>query len=54
MSLANQRFSRVITTVSASFVTAAFTIIACASFAGLIFAGPLASFVAQGIWIGRC
>jgi SulP family sulfate permease len=37
---------------SAAFVTAAFTIIACSSFANLIFAGPLHPFVTQGIWMG--
>src|SRR5580658_1474500 len=41
-----------VTTLCSGFVTASFTIIACGSFAALIFAGPLHSFVAQGIWIG--
>lgn len=45
-------FSNLVTTVCSSFVTAAFTVIACGSFAALIFAGPLAPFVSQGIWIG--
>jgi SulP family sulfate permease len=36
----------------AALVTAAFTIIACSSFAALIFTGPLNQFVGQGIWIG--
>jgi len=36
----------------AALVSAAFTIIACSSFAALIFTGPLEKFVAQGIWIG--
>ncbi len=46
------RFSNAITNTSAAFVTAAFTVIACGSFAALIFSGPLNSFVSQGIWIG--
>lgn len=45
-------FSDVVTTASASAVTAAFTIIASGSFAALIFTGPLDHFVAQGIWLG--
>lgn len=36
----------------AALVTAAFTVIACSSFAALIFTGPLDKFVGQGIWIG--
>jgi len=45
-------FSSVLTTGSAAFVTAAFTVIACGSFASLIFSGPLTPYVPQGIWIG--
>jgi sulfate permease, SulP family len=44
--------SGVMATASASCVVAAFTIIACGSFAALIFTGPLARFIDQGIWIG--
>jgi SulP family sulfate permease len=54
--VANRNHSHVLSgavaTASASCVTAAFTIIACGSFAALIFTGPLESFVSQGIWIG--
>lgn len=39
-------------TACAAIVTAAFTIIACSSFAALIFTGPLSGYVGQGIWIG--
>jgi SulP family sulfate permease len=46
------QLSGAVTTLCCGFVTASFTIIACGSFAALIFAGPLNSFVAQGIWIG--
>jgi SulP family sulfate permease len=46
------RFAGALTTVSAAIVTAAFTMIACGSFAALIFTGPLDQFVGQGIWIG--
>src|SRR5580698_9156703 len=46
------QLSGAVTTLCSGFVTASFTIIACGSFAALIFAGPLNSFVAQGIWIG--
>jgi SulP family sulfate permease len=46
------KFSNVFTTACSSLVTAAFTVIACGSFAALIFTGPLAPFVSQGIWIG--
>lgn len=46
------RLSSLVTTVSGSLVTASFTVIACGSFAALIFSGPLDKFVAQGIWIG--
>ena len=45
-------FSSAITNVSAAFVTAAFTVIACGSYAALIFSGPLDGFVARGISIG--
>ena len=45
-------FSGAVTTASAGIVTAAFTIIACGSFAALIFAGQLDQYVTQGIWIG--
>jgi SulP family sulfate permease len=45
-------FSTAVTTVCAALVTAAFTIIACGSFAALIFTGPLDQYAAQGIWIG--
>jgi SulP family sulfate permease len=41
-----------VTIVCAAVVTAAFTVIACSSFAALIFAGPLEAYVGQGIWIG--
>jgi sulfate permease, SulP family len=54
--MANQNSTRslfdAVPTVAAAFVTAAFTIIACGSFAALIFSGPLDHFVSQGIWIG--
>jgi SulP family sulfate permease len=40
------------TSVAAAFIAAAFTAIACSSFAALIFTGPLAPFLGQGIWIG--
>jgi SulP family sulfate permease len=46
------RIANAVTTVAAATVTAAFTIIACGSFAALIFTGPLDQCVAQGIWIG--
>ena len=52
MAFTNASLSRAVTTASASFVTAAFTIIASGSFAALIFTGALDSFIAQGIWIG--
>lgn len=56
ISMSNSRegthLSGVITTASGALVTASFTIIACGSFAALIFTGPLEKFVAQGIWIG--
>ena len=45
-------FSGAATTVCAAIVTAAFTIIACGSFAALIFTGPLSQYIPQGIWIG--
>ena len=45
-------FSGAVTTASAAIVTAAFTMIACGSFAALIFSGPLEPYVGQGIWIG--
>ena len=45
-------FSGAVTMASAAIVTAAFTMIACGSFAALIFSGPLEPFVGQGIWIG--
>jgi SulP family sulfate permease len=45
-------FYSAVNTVCAAFVTAAFTIVACGSFAALIFAGPLHNYVSQGIWIG--
>ena len=45
-------FSNAITNTAAALVTAAFTVIACGSFAALIFSGPLHPFVLQGIWIG--
>src|SRR5262245_30105470 len=45
-------FSGAITTASAAVVTAAFTIIACGSFADLIFSGSLDAFVSHGIWVG--
>lgn len=45
-------FSVAVTDASAVLVTASFTIIACGSFAALIFNGPLGAFVARGIWIG--
>ena len=45
-------FSGTVTTASSALVTAAFTIIACSSFAALIFAGPLEPFVGRGIWLG--
>jgi SulP family sulfate permease len=45
-------FSGAVTTACAGFVTAAFTIIACGSFAALIFTGPLEGFVTEGIWMG--
>ena len=48
----NARTFSVATTTCASLVTAAFTIIACSSFAALIFAGPLNQFVGNGIWLG--
>src|SRR5215471_15841944 len=44
--------SGTVATICASLVTAAFTIIACGSFAALIFTGPLEKFVGQGVWIG--
>lgn len=47
-----RNFPNVLNTVSAAFVTAAFTVIACGSFAALIFSGPLKPFVSDGIWIG--
>lgn len=47
-----QNFSNTVTNISAAMVTAAFTVIACGSFAALIFSGPLNAFVPQGIWIG--
>src|SRR5258708_21020739 len=45
-------FSEAVTAVCAAFVTAAFTVIACASFANLIFAGSIHEYVTLGIWIG--
>src|SRR5262252_8232829 len=45
-------FYSAVNTACAAFVTAAFTIVACGSFAALIFAGPLHNYVSQGIWIG--
>ena len=45
-------FSGAVTTASAAIVTAAFTTIACGSFAALIFSGPLEPYVGQGVWIG--
>ena len=45
-------FSVAVTDASAVLVTASFTVIACGSFAALIFNGPLGAFVARGIWIG--
>ncbi len=47
-----RNLSSAVMTGCAAFVTAAFTMIACASFANLIFAGPLHPYVGQGIWIG--
>src|ERR1700744_6275076 len=44
--------SSVFTTVCASGVIAAFTVIACGSFAALFFTGPLDQFVAPGNWRG--
>src|SRR5215469_2377295 len=44
--------SGILNIASAALVTAAFTVIACSSFAALIFTGPLDKFVGQGIWIG--
>jgi len=44
--------SGILNIASAALVTAAFTVIACSSFAALIFSGPLDKFVGQGIWIG--
>lgn len=44
--------SGALNTVCAALVTAAFTVIACSSFAALIFTGPLDKFVGQGVWIG--
>ena len=52
MTTRTKRFSNAINNTSAAFVTAAFTIIACGSFAALIFSGPLNAFAPQGIWIG--
>src|SRR5689334_6897869 len=45
-------FLGTIHTVSAALVAAAFTTIACSSFAALIFSGPLEQFVGRGIWLG--
>ncbi len=47
-----KNLSIAVTTACASVVTAAFTVIACGSFAALIFTGPLDPYIAQGIWIG--
>lgn len=45
-------FASLVTNGSAAVVTAAFTMIACGSFAALIFNGPLEPFVGRGVWIG--
>jgi SulP family sulfate permease len=48
-SLGKETISKVAVTASAGFVVAIFTVIAAASFASLIFTGPLDSFVPSGI-----